>query len=57
MARKAATAARDGADATATMSASAGRASYVPATSLSGVPDPGAVAAARWLSAVAEALA
>ena len=50
----AAAAAKRGADRTATMtSARAGRASYVPESALRGVPDPGAVAMAAVLAALA----
>jgi dihydroxyacetone kinase len=50
----AATAAKRGADSTAAMtSARAGRASYVPESALRGVPDPGAVAMAAVLAALA----
>jgi dihydroxyacetone kinase len=50
----AAEAAKRGADRTATMtSARAGRASYVPESALRGVPDPGAVAMAAVLAALA----
>lgn len=38
------------------MEAAAGRSSYVPAEVLHNVPDPGAVAVATWLQAMAEAL-
>ena len=49
--RQAATTAQNGADATARMKqARAGRSTYVSASSLSGVPDPGAVAIARLLA-------
>jgi dihydroxyacetone kinase len=52
--RAAASAARRGADATAAMSrANAGRSSYVREESLRGVPDPGAVAVAAVLEALA----
>jgi hypothetical protein len=39
------------------MAARAGRASYVPAAALGDAPDPGAMAVALWLGAVAEAVA
>ncbi|KAG2427354.1 hypothetical protein HXX76_012548 [Chlamydomonas incerta] len=55
-AEAAAAAAEAGAESTRGMAAAAGRASYVPAEVLATVPDPGAVAAARWLRAVATAL-
>ncbi|KAG2424502.1 hypothetical protein HYH02_015172 [Chlamydomonas schloesseri] len=55
-AEAAAAAAEAGAESTRGMAAAAGRASYVPAEVLASVPDPGAVAAARWLRAVATAL-
>jgi dihydroxyacetone kinase len=52
----AAEAAAKGAERTASMlSARAGRASYVPSEALRGVPDPGAVAIARALRALADA--
>jgi ATP-dependent dihydroxyacetone kinase len=51
---KAAAIAREGADATATMTrAGAGRSTYVSSASLKGVPDPGAVAVARLLEGLA----
>lgn len=53
VAAAAATAATGGADTTRGMAALAGRASYVPASALGDSPDPGAVAAARWLTAIA----
>jgi dihydroxyacetone kinase len=53
--RAAADAAAKGAEATKTMVAGAGRATYVPAESLDQVPDPGAMAVAMWLEAVAKA--
>jgi triose/dihydroxyacetone kinase / FAD-AMP lyase (cyclizing) len=50
----AAAAARSGADATAGMSgAKAGRSAYVPASHLSGIPDPGAEGVARMFEALA----
>lgn len=49
-------AAEEGAEATRGMEALAGRANYVAAESLEGVPDPGAKAAAYALRAVSEAL-
>eukprot|EP00775_Hariotina_reticulata_P004940 gene4940-5181_t len=49
----AAAAAEAGANATASMPALAGRASYVAAEAIMHVPDPGAVAAAIWLRALA----
>ena len=49
----AASAAEAGAEATKTMVAAAGRASYVPKEVISSVPDPGAMAVALWLRAVA----
>lgn len=52
----AAAAAQAGAEDTKGMSALAGRASYVPAETLAGIPDPGAVAVAVWLRALANAL-
>jgi len=53
----AAKAARQGAKATRSMAAGAGRSSYVPVEQLKDTPDPGAQAAAAWIEAVAEALA
>jgi len=44
-------AATAGAEATKTMQASAGRASYVPYEKMKDVPDPGAMAVAIWLAA------
>ena len=44
-------AATAGAEATKTMKASAGRASYVPYEKMKDVPDPGAMAVAIWLTA------
>ncbi|KAG0620336.1 hypothetical protein M758_4G208500 [Ceratodon purpureus] len=52
----AADAAKAGALATKSMLAQAGRSSYVPDHVLATVPDPGAMAAAEWLKAAAEAL-
>ena len=49
--------AQEGAEATKTMAASAGRASYVPADIVKCVVDPGAQGAAVWLDAIASALA
>jgi dihydroxyacetone kinase len=54
--RDAAAAAEAGALATKSMTAQAGRSSYVPDHVLATVPDPGAMAAAQWLKAAAEAL-
>ena len=48
-----AAAAVEGAEATRTMSAVAGRASYVPDSQVQGTPDPGAMAVALVLQAVA----
>eukprot|EP00967_Tisochrysis_lutea_P135586 scaffold240856_cov27-Tisochrysis_lutea.AAC.1 len=53
----AALAAREGATATCGMSANAGRSSYVNADVLKNVPDPGAMAVAGWLGALADAIA
>ncbi len=53
----AAAAATAGAEATKEMKARAGRSTYVPEEVTKGVTDPGAVAVARWVGAVAEALA
>jgi len=53
----AAKAAEAGAEATKTMVAGAGRASYLPDDVVKNVPDPGAKAVAMWLSAVAESAA
>ena len=53
---RAAAAARQGAERTTGMGAQAGRSSYVAPAVLAEVPDPGAVAAACWLGAVASAL-
>ena len=55
-ANAAAGAARGGAEATQSMSAAAGRASYVSEESLANISDPGAMAVAFWLEAVSEAL-
>jgi len=52
-----ASAAAAGAEATKSMTAGAGRASYVPTEVMKDVPDPGAKAVAFWLSAVATSLA
>ncbi|KAG0591587.1 hypothetical protein M758_1G182600 [Ceratodon purpureus] len=52
----AAEAAVAGAAATKTMAAQSGRSSYIPKHVLADVPDPGAMAAAQWLKAAAEAL-
>jgi dihydroxyacetone kinase len=49
----AADAAEAGAEATRTMSAGAGRASYVPQETVAAVPDPGAKGVAFWLRALA----
>ena len=49
----AADAAETGAEATRTMSAGAGRASYVPQETVASVPDPGAKGVAFWLRALA----
>lgn len=49
-------AAEEGAEATCNMGALAGRANYVAAESLKGVPDPGAKAAAYALKAISGAL-
>ncbi|KAH7440301.1 hypothetical protein KP509_04G100300 [Ceratopteris richardii] len=53
----AAEAACNGAEATKTMKAQAGRSSYVPPEILSNVPDPGAMAAATWFREAATAVA
>jgi dihydroxyacetone kinase len=53
----AAQAAEAGAEETKRMAAAAGRSSYVPEEALRGQPDPGAVAVARWLRAVAGVVA
>ncbi len=55
-AEAAAAAAEEGAAATRGMAAAAGRASYVPAEVLAATADPGAMAAAVWLRAVAGAV-
>ena len=52
----AADAARNGAHATMSMAAAAGRASYVSEASLADNADPGAVAVSLWLEAVSRAL-
>jgi len=49
-------AAAEGADRTATMPARAGRASYLNADQIAGVPDAGARAVALWIAAVVKAL-
>jgi len=51
----AAAAAEAGAEKTKLMLGAAGRSSYVPADNLKGVPDPGAMAVAEWLLAIANA--
>lgn len=56
VARAAAGGAAEGAEATKTMSAAAGRSSYVPEDILRNVPDPGAVAVSKWMKGIAEAL-
>jgi triose/dihydroxyacetone kinase / FAD-AMP lyase (cyclizing) len=56
VAMEVAKAAAEGAEATKYMQARAGRSTYVPAEALKGVPDPGAVAMARWLDSVAKEL-
>ena len=53
----AAAAAETGAEATKSMVAGAGRASYVPEDVIKNTPDPGAKAVAMWLAAVAKSLA
>eukprot|EP00199_Chlamydomonas_sp_CCMP681_P000386 CAMPEP_0119101896 /NCGR_PEP_ID=MMETSP1180-20130426/807_1 /TAXON_ID=3052 ORGANISM="Chlamydomonas cf sp, Strain CCMP681" /NCGR_SAMPLE_ID=MMETSP1180 /ASSEMBLY_ACC=CAM_ASM_000741 /LENGTH=591 /DNA_ID=CAMNT_0007086077 /DNA_START=161 /DNA_END=1936 /DNA_ORIENTATION=+ len=55
-AEAAAAAAAAGAEATKEMAANAGRASYVPAEVLRSVPDPGAMAVAAWMAAVASSV-
>ncbi len=55
-AARASDAANGGAQATADMAATAGRASYVPLEVLKSTPDPGAVAVSVWLGAVTKAL-
>jgi dihydroxyacetone kinase len=57
LAKAAAEAAQAGAQATKAMAAGAGRASYVPAENMKDVPDPGAMAVAIWLQAIAKSLA
>lgn len=57
VAAAAAAAAAAGAEATRSMDAKAGRASYVPGAAGAAVPDPGAAAVAVWVQAVASALA
>jgi len=57
MVQAAAAAAKTGAEATKAMTAGAGRASYVPLEVLKDVPDPGAMAVAMWLEAIASSLA
>ena len=52
-----AAAARHGAESTKGMVAAAGRSSYVPQSVLADNADPGAVAAAIWIEAVAAAVA
>eukprot|EP00195_Chlamydomonas_chlamydogama_P006031 CAMPEP_0202906546 /NCGR_PEP_ID=MMETSP1392-20130828/39357_1 /ASSEMBLY_ACC=CAM_ASM_000868 /TAXON_ID=225041 /ORGANISM="Chlamydomonas chlamydogama, Strain SAG 11-48b" /LENGTH=587 /DNA_ID=CAMNT_0049595115 /DNA_START=17 /DNA_END=1780 /DNA_ORIENTATION=+ len=56
VAAAAAAAAQAGAEETKSMAAAAGRASYVPEEVLQANPDPGAVAVATWLKAVADSL-
>ncbi len=56
IAERAAKASKQGAEATKTMVAAAGRSSYVPVEVLRNVPDPGAVGVAKWMGAVAQAL-
>uniref|UniRef100_A0A7S0RX56 Dihydroxyacetone kinase n=1 Tax=Pyramimonas obovata TaxID=1411642 RepID=A0A7S0RX56_9CHLO len=53
---KAAAAAQAGAESTKHMGTAAGRSSYVPEAALKDTPDPGAMAAACWLQAVAASL-
>ena len=53
----AAKAAKEGAEATRSMAAGAGRSSYVPEHVLASVADPGATATATWIAAVADAAA
>uniref|UniRef100_A0A7R9YZ62 DhaL domain-containing protein n=1 Tax=Chlamydomonas euryale TaxID=1486919 RepID=A0A7R9YZ62_9CHLO len=57
VAAAAAAAAHKGADATKGMAPSAGRSSYVPAEVTAKCPDPGAVAVATWMTAIADTLA
>ena len=52
--QQAATAAKEGGQRTTAMKAGAGRAAYVPAESLAGVADPGALAVGIWLEAAAQ---
>ena len=52
--KQAAKAAREGANATRTMPARAGRAAYVPSESLKNIPDPGAEAIARLLEGLSK---
>ncbi|KAK9824231.1 hypothetical protein WJX72_008791 [[Myrmecia] bisecta] len=54
--RAAASAAEQGAEATKSMAASAGRSSYVPMAALADTADPGAQAVACWLRAIATSL-
>ena len=49
-------AAEEGAEATKSMEAAAGRSSYVPEHVLKNVPDPGAQAVCVWLNAIKDAL-
>lgn len=49
-------AAKEGAEATKSMEAAAGRSSYVPEHVLKNVPDPGAQAVCVWLTAIKDAL-
>ena len=55
-ARKAAEVAEEGADSTCSMSAGAGRSSYVPESQLKDIPDPGAKAVSLWIRAVSNAI-
>ena len=54
--KQACSAAEEGAAATKTMGAAAGRSTYVPEQVLRDVPDPGAQAVCVWLKAILEAL-
>ena len=56
VATEAAKAAKNGADDTKSMTAKAGRSSYVNPEVLKETPDPGAIAAATWIQAIADAL-
>ena len=53
-AEAASAAARKGSDATAKLTARAGRSSYISAEAQAGIPDPGAYAVAAWFDALVQ---